>query len=333
MCPPAAAGPPHHREDHNDMTSMSTSCERHREELILYHYDELGQSARVDLETHLASCSACQEQLASLRALETLVPREPSVHVADAELEAIRKTAARRLEAELDREPAVRPRLQLVRLQWAVAACIAFVLFFAGRYTASIGSAPFSSPDVPIAGARISDVEFDPESGLVQISWEESRPVTLRADLQDARVQMLLSQALEDEENPGSRLRALRAMSRAGLPQTAPDPVLVEALESVLRTETNEGIRLQTVKALHTVNGQAPLPESLKEHLIQMLTSERNPALRIEVLQLLASSEQASMQWREALQQARSDVNPFIRRQAESALAGMETTQPLESVQ
>lgn len=332
MCLPAV-GQPHHREDDNDMTTMSTSCERHREDLILYHYDELGQSARIDLEAHIASCSACREQLSSLRALDSLVPREPSVHVEDATLDAIRESASRRLAAEMDRGPVRRPQLRLVRIQWAAAACVAFAMFFVGRYTASDVSSPFSSPEVPIAGARISDVEFDPESGMVQISWEESRPVTLQADLQDSRVQMLLSQALEDEENPGSRLRALRAMSRASLPQATPDPELVAALESVLRTEANEGIRLQTVKALHTVNGQAPLPESLKEHLILMLTTERNPALRIEVLQLLASSEQASMQWREALQQARSDVNPFIRRQAESALAGMESTQPLESVQ
>lgn len=315
------------------MNHMSASCERYREDLVLYHYDELGQAAREDLASHLASCAGCRAELASLGRLDGLIPREPSIDIDDAMLDSVRDRVSARLSDLPPVQPVRRAPLRLVGWQWAAAACVAFALFWAGRLSADGGSTPFSSPEMPVAGARISDVEFDPESGLVQISWEESRPVTFEADLTDPRVQLLLSQALEDEENPGSRLRALRAMSRASLPQSAPDPVLVEALESVLRTESNEGIRLQTVKALHTVNGQAPLPESLKDRLITMLTEERNPALRIEVLQLLASSEQASMQYREALQRARTDVNPFIRRQAESALADMETTQPLESVQ
>lgn len=315
------------------MNHMSASCERYQEDLVLYYYDELGQAAREDLESHLASCPGCRAELKSLEQLEGTVPREPSIHIDDAVLESVREQVSARLSDLPPAQPVRRASIRRIGWQWAAAACIAFALFWAGRLSADGGSTPFSTPEMPVAGARISDIEFDPESGMVQISWEQARPVMFEADLTDPRVQELLSRVLEDDENPGSRLRALRAMSRASLQQTAPDPALVEALETVLRTEANEGIRLQTVKALHTVNAQAPLPESLKDHLITMLTEERNPALRIEVLQLLASSEQASMQYREALQHARTDVNPFIRRQAESALAGMETTQPLESVQ
>ncbi|MDA0378946.1 MAG: zf-HC2 domain-containing protein [Bacteroidetes bacterium] len=312
---------------------MSATCQQHREDLVLYHYDELGQAARADLEAHMASCGACRAHLEDLRQLEARIPRLPSVSLDESALESIRDAATLRLLDEGFPSTPARPGLRLVRLKWAVAACIAIATFVAGRYSVGDGVAAFDSPDIPVLGARISDIEFDTESGMVQISWEESRPVTLRADLEDARVQSLLSQALEDQDNPGSRLRALRAMSQATLPQTAPDPVLVDALESVLRTEGNEGIRLQTVKALHIINGRAPLPEPLKQLLIVMLSEERSPAIRLEVLQLLVSSEQASMQWWEALQAARSDANPLIRRQAESALAGMESTQPLEQVQ
>lgn len=315
------------------MNASPSSCEHRQDDLVLYHYDELGATERADFEAHLHGCAACQEHLASLQALEVSVPRQPSVSIGDEQLAAIRQATSRRL-ADMRVRPARARILSLPSMpRMAMAACVALLVFLAGRYTAPGQTGMGDDFALPSADARISDIEFDPESGFVQISYEETRPNSIQADLNDARVQTLLGRAMQDEDNPGGRLRALRAVSQSSMVLAEPDPVLVDAMEQVLRTESNDGIRLQTVKALKSLHGKVPVPESLKEVLITMLSSERNPAIRIEVLQLLASSERASMEWKEALMQARSDTNPFIRSQAESALAEMESSGPLESVQ
>lgn len=209
----------------------------------------------------------------------------------------------------------------------------ALAVFMIGRVSAPDALAPMAVADLPSMDTRISDIQLDQETGYVQISWEESRPVSIQAELSDARVQALLSRALLDETNPGSRLRAVRAVSESNILQAEPDAALVQAMEEVLLTESNEGIRLQTLKALASLHAMTPVSKSLKETLITMLTAERNPAVRIEVLNLLTQNELTFMELQDALLQARQDANPFIRSQAEAALSQMEASRPLESME
>ena len=313
---------------------MIHSCSHPREDLVLYHYDELGASARADMEGRLEACPACREQLKGLQALEFSVPRAPSVEIEDDVLSAIRMSTTRRL-----REEAVRPAARFRWMAWpfiprlALALGAVVIVFFIGRLTASDSIQPQVAAGLPSADVRISDISVNQETGIVQISWEESRPLSIQADLSDSRVQALLSQALMDESNPGGRLRAVRAVSQVEAIQAEPDPALTGALEGVLMTESNEGIRLQTLKALGSLHRATPISSSLKLKLIDMLTNERNPAIRIEVLSLLTNNELTSMELQDALQQARRDVNPFIRSQAEAVLAELESTKPLESVE
>ena len=313
---------------------MTQSCTHSREDLVLFHYDELGASARADIEQRLSSCASCREQLESLRSLEASVPRAPTVQIDDAALAAIRSATSDRIQEE-----ALKPvsGLRLVSLpSWprlAMGLAAAIAVFMIGRISAPDTDALFAAEGLPTADARISDIQVDQESGFVQISWEESRPVSIQAELSDARVQALRSQALLDETNPGGRLRAIKAVSQSELLRAEPDPALIEAMEGVLQTESNEGIRLQTLKALASLHASTPVSPELKETLITMLSSERNPAVRIEVLNLLTQNELASMELQDALQQARQDANPFIRSQAEAALAEMEDSRPLESME
>ena len=312
---------------------MTQSCSHSREDLVLYHYNELGASARTDIERRLQSCASCREQIESLRSLEFSVPRAPSVQIDEDTLAAIRSATSERI-----RDEARRPNsgLRLVSLpSWprlAIGFAAVIAVFMIGRISAPEGATSFSAQGLPTADARISDIQLDQETGFVRISWEESRPVSIQAELSDVRVQALLSQALLDETNPGSRLRAIRAVSQSDQLRIAPDPTLVEAMEGVLQTESNEGIRLQTLKALGSLHSSSPVSPGLKETLITMLSSERNPAVRIEVLNLLTQNELKSMELQDALEQARQDANPFIRSQAEAALAQMEASRPLESM-
>lgn len=317
------------------MKTMSHSCSHDREDLILFYYDELPASARKDLEARLAICPACREQLASLESLEAFVPRSPSIELTDDTLTAIREATSRRI-AEAAPKKAGSSSWNGMSLlpRFAIAASVLLAVFFLGRLS---GSGTPTDQALAVFGEsvdkRISDISFDPESGIVQIQYQEARPTSIEADISDERIQALLRQALRDQDDPGSRLRAVRAVSEANFMNVAPDPALVDAMKEVLLVETNEGIRLQTLKALNSLHAGMPLGDELKSTLIELLTEEQSSAIRMEALQLLTRSELASLELQGALQTARQDLNPFIRRQAEAALNEFETKTRLEDVQ
>ena len=313
---------------------MSHSCSHDREDLILFYYDELPATNKKDIEARLAICPNCREQLASLQSLEAIVPRSPSIEITDETLTAIREATSRRI-AE------VAPRrngssswsgLSLVP-RFAVAASVLMAVFFLGRLSGGVQSDQSLAVFGDSEDTQISDISFDPESGIVQIQYQEARPTSIEADISDERIQTLLRQALRDQDDPGSRLRAVRAVSEANFMNAAPDPALVDAMKEVLLVETNEGIRLQTLKALNSLHAGMPVGDELKTTLIDLLTQEQSSAIRMEALQLLTRSELASLELQSALQSARQDLNPFIRRQAEAALTEFETTSRLEDIQ
>jgi len=317
------------------MKTMSHSCSHDREDLILFYYDELPASARKDLEARLTICPSCREQLALLESLEAFVPRSPSIELTDDTLSAIREATSRRIAEAAPNEVGSSSWSGLSLLpRYAIAATVLLAVFFLGHLS---GSSTSSDPALAVFGEsadkQISDIRFDPESGVVQIQYQEARPTSIEADISDERIQVLLRQALRDQDDPGSRLRAVKAVSKANFTNVAPDPALVDAMKEVLLVETNEGIRLQTLKALYSLHAGMPVGDDLKSILIELLTEEQSSAIRMEALQLLTRSELASLEFQSALQSARQDLNPFIRRQAEAALYELETKTRLEDVQ
>ena len=100
--------------------------------------------------------------------------------------------------------------------------------------------------------------------GVVQIQYQQARPTSIEADISDERIQDLLRHALQDQDDPRSRLRAVRTVSEANFLNVAPDLALVDAMREVLLIENNEGIRLQTLKALNSIHVGMPVGEDLK---------------------------------------------------------------------
>ncbi len=316
------------------MKTMSHSCSHDREDLILFYYDELPASTRQDVEARITVCPSCREQLASLELLEAAVPRTPSIELTDETLSAIRNATSRRIAEAAPKEsrPTARSGLSLLP-RFAIAASVLLAVFFLGQFTASPDQVDQAFAEFTGSkDAQISDINFDPESGVVQIQYQQARPTSIEADISDERIQDLLRHALQDQDDPRSRLRAVRTVSEANFLNVAPDLALVDAMREVLLIENNKGIRLQTLKALNSIHVGMPVGEDLKTTLINMLTTEKSSAIRMEALQLLTRSELASLELQSALQTARQDLNPFIRQKAEAALTEFETKTRLEEV-
>ncbi len=312
---------------------MGNTCSHNKDDLVLYFYDEMDDQQRADIEARMVVCSSCKEAFASMESLSLTVPRSPSIEIDATTLDAIRNATSRRLQAE---QASYRSRLLIPRLghrmQWSAIAVAAVAIFFIGRISIDTSSlAPTVASDLA-SQAHVSDIDFDSDRGLVQIQYESALQTSITGDMSDSRVQALLGRALMDGENPGSRLSAARAVSEANFLGIRPDQSLITALLQVLSTETNGGIKLQTLKALNSLHRSAPVAEDVKQHLVDILLTDANSALRIEALKVLTRSELVSIEMQSVLEAARQDNNPFIRRQATNALIEFEQTTRLEDL-
>lgn len=320
---------------------MENNCSHNRDDLVLFFYDELSEGEHLEMEARLSVCSNCRENLAGIESISLSVPRSPSIEFNESTLDAIRDATSKRILAEgrshSKKEIVIRMPAHVIRMpaqaRWSLALAAVVVAFFFGRTSIVPAEfAPRASMDLA-SSTQVSDIEYDVEQGVFQIQYESPLQSSIAADLSDSRVQILLGRALLDEENPGGRLSAARAVSEANFLNVQPDPELLQALSHALSNEPNDGIRLLILKALNSLHVGSPVSDQLKEELIAVLLNEDKSALRIEALQLLTRSELASIDLQTALQAASSDNNPFIRRQAETALSDFEQKGRLEAVQ
>jgi len=136
-----------------------------------------------------------------------------------------------------------------------------------------------------------------------------------------------------DDENPAGRLSAARVLSESNFESLKPDDALVSALQEVLETDSNQGIRLQAIKALRSLFVVAPVSEGLKKQLFGVLLNDPNSAVRIEAMELLTQNELVSLEWQAILEEAQLDMNPFIRRKAQTALSGIVPAGRLEIIE
>lgn len=314
------------------MNEMKQTCNHNHDEITLLFYGELDDVQRNIVEDRMATCDSCQQAHDSLAALAQIVPTQPYLDLDDASMEAIRSATLRRIN-----EQSVVPRASYSLIpgwkrsaQWSLVAAMVFISFWAGGLQ-KVTPAFFAAPALEQT-QNVSGIEYDEQNGIVQISFEKLSESSVSGNVSDSAVQSLLGTALMNTENPASRLAAARILALSNFSKSEPDPQLLSALESVLVTESNPGIRLQAVKALRTVVAFVPLNESLKSSLIEVLLNDSNSAIRIEVMDLLTENEVTSRDMKALFEQAQEDSNPLIRRKAGLLLEDLEPAGRLEEI-
>lgn len=319
---------------------MSYNCSHNHEDLVLRFYDELNESDRLAIDARLLICESCKSAYESIVSLSDVLPRQPTFAPDDASMEAIRNSISQRvLSAKIPREASSYSLIPGFRrsFQWSLVAAMVLFSFFVGRLTFQSGT-PGQSAEVSQglaleAPERISEIELDPSDGAVDIVYEKATQVEVSGIIRDSNVQALLRTALMDTENPASRLSAARVLSESNFESFKPDDALVSALQIVLETDPNQGIRLQTIKALRSLFVVAPISEGLKKQLFVVLLNDPNSAVRIETLELLTQNERVTLEWKSILEAAQLDINPLIRNKAQHALNGLITSGRLEELE
>jgi hypothetical protein len=278
--------------------------------LVFYACGETSAAEKERVDSHLAVCAGCAEQLAQeqllLESMTELVRPADAVDVTGLLLAQCRNDLAEKLDelaAPVEKERWqpfgwVR-RWMVLRPVWSGAALVAFGVALGTQLlpwlqTANDVAGPavnvLAAPkltDEQLSKMAVSGIRFSPTQGAagedIQLHLNAEQPMELSGNVNDSDVRRVLTYMVENGErfDTGMRLDCLDAMK-----SRADDAQVREVLLFAARKDENAAVRIKALEALRdTANDEA-----VHETLLGILAHDPSPGVRVEAVNLLVRS-------------------------------------------
>lgn len=310
----------------------------YRELLLLSASGKIDDDGREVLERHLLTCERCRAEDAELRRFHAaLVAHRVGIEPD----ERLLGEARQELRIALRNERARRPRWSGWFSPEAIAPVYRFALgtafalavgMFLGRSlfppSAPEETSRLASP-FPAGGVhpveeetRITNVHFIDHgrgTGEIEFTFDAVTPVRMRGNIDDPKIQKVLTHAMLNEENPGVRLKAVNAINRQGV--ETQDVETKSALIKAMGMDANVGVRKEALNALTRL----PFDGEIKKALLRALMTDSNPGLRVAAINALDSARTSALgvdsEVLEVLRhKAATDDNNYIRVKARAVI-------------
>jgi len=306
-------------------------------------YSELDADEQEILQAHIESCKECRLELEQQKHFLTMFADNTKLKVSDELL----KEARAQLRGALSLERAksfsnfyLKDKILsfLVsppKLAFGAAALLLIGFILGGLFISKekiiiqdsdkiFLDASFSPNDT-----RISNLQFidsDPADGKIEFSIDAVKRVNLSGNPGDPEIQNILTYAMLNDQNPGSRLNSINVMD-SYLPtkqegdDLSLDKEVKDALITVVMTDQNAGVRMEALKLISKFN----YDESLKQVYLYVLLKDSSSALRIASLNALIDAAKKGYQLKEndvelVMKQAKQDNNNYIRIKSKTLL-------------
>ena len=156
--------------------------------------------------------------------------------------------------------------------------------------------------------SNLQIVNADPVTGQIELTGEISQPLRLHGKMEDDTVRNLLFSALRDQNNPGSRLKAIEALSQ----KPTEEPV-EEALISALVYDGDAGVRMRALEALKKYADE----QHVRAAFMHALENDGNAGIRIGAIDALTARNAKDPELVKDLEEVtKKDDNPYIRSKA-----------------
>jgi anti-sigma factor RsiW len=322
------------------------NCELAHERIVVAAYGELPDEQMHELERHLAACPECSHERQQLLALKTLATAYPVV-----EPDPNFVTRSRiRLEEALDALPPKRwyervgQRIlnNFSSLQSAPVAALLLLIVGAGAGTlggyeyaqartahvathaTTADPNPKAEPQAGSAAApaevsSISSVVRQPNSEIVDVTYNQVVPQHIQGSLDDPSIRQLLMLASQNSASPGVRddsVGLLAAECRAG--HACQGAGIRDALMVALRYDKSEAVR---EKALQGLEPYVAEDTRVRDAVLEALLNDRDPRIRSAAITELAPVEADTSVRQVLFTVANSDHNPHIRTVSREALS------------
>src|SRR5438128_6574197 len=297
------------------------SCRDYQHQITLLLYDELPESSRVELETHLQSCPNCHDAYESEKAMHSVLA-EDAARWSDIPSDLLVESR-KGLADKLDRIERNRSRWRLpafsvvftpMRLLESVALIamgLALGVYVSNQRQVIPQVAGNPGQDqisvIPRNGtiSNLQVVSADPVTGQVELAGEISQPLRFQGKMEDDTVRSLLFSALRDANNPGSRLKAVEMLA-----QKPTDESIEEALINALIYDHDAGVRMRAMEGLQKFANE----QHVRAAFMHTLQNDDNAGIRIEAINALTAHNSKDPAFAKSLKEAaKNDDNAYIR--------------------
>jgi hypothetical protein len=169
---------------------------------------------------------------------------------------------------------------------------------------------------------RIQNINFidpDPSDGEVEFTFEAVQSGRLRGSVNDTELQKILTYAVLNEQNPGTRLNSINIINANQIQK--PDDEIKSTLIAVSKFDNNPGVRIEALKSLNKL----PADEEIKNTLIYVLLNDTSAGIRIEAINGLADASKSGISLNQKdltslRDKIQADDNNYIRFQAKNII-------------
>lgn len=308
-----------------------------KEMIQFYLYDELSKDERLIFEEHLKSCSDCRKELELLQKLFNQVSDDSDKSIDENLLFAARQELRGALRNEKNRTSLAQKIINKIipyitrpiglALSGASVLLIGIIVGHLFWGTTNEESSTISSFIQPVNNTnnqdtRINNIKFidsDPSDGQVEFTYDVVKRVHLKGGVNDPNVQSILTYALLNEQNPGTRLNSLNVINAN---QTLkPDDEIKTALISVAKFDDNPGVRREAISTLK----EFPADNDIKNALLYVLLNDSSSGVRIEAINSLAKASQKGISFSKKdlellREKTQTDNNNYVRFQAKNII-------------
>ena len=305
--------------------------------LQLSLFGELKSEENEILKNHLQTCEECRAELEDQKNLLEIISGKKKTEVDEKVLSAARYQLRGALRSEKNNSNIIGSFLenltQLFTTPLKFALTSAAILLIGILIGSQLFHKPSSdqlsnqnngdnrfasfSEDISISNLRF--IDSDASDGEVEFTFDASRPVRLKGKVSDPQIQGVLTYAMLNEQNPGSRLNSINAMDTKQASKYDQD--VKNALITVVMTDKNPGVRREALKLISKFS----YDENIKQALLYVITNDSVSGLRIEALNSIIEASNRGYKldsdelnlFRNKIQK---DENPYIKLRSRTIL-------------
>ena len=321
--------------------------QKYKEWIRLSFYDELGRNEKEQLEKHLIICSECSREVEEQKKLITFLSKE-EIQKGDQPDNQLLNEARRELRAAL--------RVETEKSSFGGDIFNSIIGFLTTPYKFALGSAAvllagflagylifnssaktnFASPLIPVEkkGENINDISLsqdniqitnvhflnkNPESGMIEFTFDAVKPMQMKGNINDRRIQNILTYSMLNGQNAGVRLNSINAISENT--KVNYDNDVKEALIRVVKFDENPGVRRQAIKLLN----KFPYDNEIKQAYLYVLSNDTTSGMRIEAINSLFKAKKEGYKFDNQelsvfKKKIETDNNNYIRYRAKTVL-------------
>lgn len=270
----------------------------HKEFLELmqfYLYNEMDKTKKKIFEDHMKSCKDCSKEFESFKEFFTSISDELDQEInptllldARTELRGYIRASKTQTSKSLDFIESLK-NIFYKPLGIAVGGlAILLIGLLTGYLLFNNSIQPLNNnQNLNSAELKIQNINFidsDPSDGKVEFTYEAIKPERIKGNINDPELQNILSYALLNEQNPGTRLNSINVINATN--SSNMDEEIKQTFISVAKFDGNPGVRREALKAL----SETPVDNDIKDALIYVILNDTSSGMRIEAINNLATS-------------------------------------------